>query len=400
MISTAARIKATIPTCPHFPRCGGCQSLTTPYSQQLREKRQLLEKLFSFEKLTIPDIVPSPREYHYRHKVQLPFGSRRHGRSALTTLGCYANGSHEIVDQRACLVQDEVLSRIAWAVRDWAQEAGMSVYDERRGAGFLRHCLLRKGAATGEVLIGLVTNGPRPPGSRNLANSLLEKVNGAIIPGTATVAGIVQNVNTRATNVVLGEQEFVWWGRPFLFEKIGDYRFALGLSTFFQVNPYQTPRLYDEIMRWMERGPRVLDVYCGVGSISLWVSKKAALVTGIEENGASVATAKKAALANGVRNVRYVKGDAGALLAESAGSGFDVVILDPPRKGLEPGMVETLRAAPLSRIIYVSCNPETLARDVRALLTGWKLISLQGVDMFPHTAHIEAVAVMDRRHAR
>jgi 23S rRNA (uracil1939-C5)-methyltransferase len=283
-------------------------------------------------------------------------------------------------------------------VRDWAQSAGLSVYDERRGGdGFLRHVLLRKGAATGEILIGLVTNGIRPPGSRNLANSLLAAVNKAVPPGTATVVGIVQNVNMRSTNVVLGGQEFVWWGRPFLFEKIGNYRFAVGLSTFFQVNPYQTPRLYDEVLKWIERGSRVLDVYCGVGGISLWVSKKAASVMGVEENGASIETAKKAAPANAARNVRYVEGDAGVLLAGMASDGFDVAIFDPPRKGLEPGTLETLLTVPFKRIIYVSCNPETLARDVKALLPAWELVSLQGVDMFPHTAHIEAVAVMDRR---
>lgn len=388
--------KTTTDNCPHFPRCGGCQSLTTPYPQQLLEKKQLLEKLFSFDKIAVPDLLPSPLEYYYRHKVQLPFGSRRHGRDGIVTLGCYANGTHEVVDQHSCLVQDRDLSLVAWAVRDWAQSAGLSVYDERRRDGFLRHVLLRKGAATGEILIGLVTNGTRPPGSRNLANSLLAAVNKAVPPGTATVVGIVQNVNMRSTNVVLGGQEFVWWGRPFLFEKIGDYRFAVGLSTFFQVNPYQTPRLYDEVLKWIECGPRVLDVYCGVGGISLWVSKKAAIVTGVEENGASIATAKKAATANAIRNVRYVKGDAGSLLAEKASDGFDVAIFDPPRKGLEPGMLETLLTVPFKRIIYVSCNPETLARDIKALLPAWKLVSLQGVDMFPHTAHIEAVAVMDK----
>lgn len=389
--------KITSYNCPHFPLCGGCQTLTTPYEQQLAEKHQLLKKLFSFDKISISEILPSPQINYYRHKVQLPFGYKKHGRGGSITLGCYANNSHEVVDQRVCLVQDKDLSTVAWTIRDWAQSAGLSVYDERRHEGFLRHVLLRKGAATGEILIGFVTNGVRPPGSRNLANSLLERVNRALLPGKAIVTGIVQNVNIRSTNVVLGEQEFVWWGRPFIFEKIGDYRFALGLSTFFQVNPCQTPHLYDEVAKWLENSPRVLDVYCGVGSISLWVSKKAAHIMGIEENGASIATAKKAAMANNVRNVRYVKGDAGTLLGETASNGFDVAIFDPPRKGLETGMIKTLLTAPFKRLVYVSCNPETLARDVKALAPAWKLVSLQGVDMFPHTAHVEAVAVMDRR---
>jgi len=384
-------------SCPHFPRCGGCRSLNIPYKTQLSEKKKLLERLFSFEKTVVPDIVPSPEPYYYRHKVQLPFGLKGRGRGSTVTLGCYANDSHEVVDQRACLVQASDLSRVAWAVRDWAQNSGMSVYDERRHSGFLRHVLLRKGSATGEILVGLVTNGGRPPGSRNLANSLLSELNTVLPTGSTPVAGIVQNVNERATNVVLGEQEFAWWGRPFLFEKLGDYRFAVGLSTFFQVNPFQTPGLYDEVLTWIDHGPRVLDVYCGVGSIALWISKKSAVVTGIEENAASIAVAKKAAQANGVRNVRYVKADAGEFFTSGAGTDFDVAIFDPPRKGLEPTLLQALIAMPFRRIIYVSCNPETLARDVQALSSVWKLISLKGFDMFPHTEHVEAVAVLDRR---
>jgi 23S rRNA (uracil1939-C5)-methyltransferase len=383
-------------SCPHFPRCGGCQTLATPYPQQLAEKQLLLKKLFSFDNITIPGVLPSPQVDCYRHKVQLPFGSGRQGRGSTVTLGCYANGSHDVVDQRVCLVQDADLSRAAWAVRDWARYSRLDVYDERAHKGFLRHALLRKGAATGEILIGLVTNGARPPGTRNLAGSLLEKVNKALSPGTARVAGIVQNVNMRRTNVVLGELEFVWWGTPFIFEKIGDYRFAVGLSTFFQVNPLQTVHLYDEVLKWIDRGSRVLDVYCGVGSITLWVSKKAAAVTGIEENGASISAAKKAAQAGGARNVRFITGDAETTLADMYGEGFDTVIFDPPRKGLGPGMTEVLLAAPFKRIIYVSCDPGTLVRDVKALGSAWKLVSVQGVDMFPHTVHIETVAILDR----
>jgi 23S rRNA (uracil1939-C5)-methyltransferase len=393
----SARDRVPAPACPHFPRCGGCRTLTTPYSRQLTEKKQLLEKLFASIDVPIPDVLPSPEENYYRHKVQLPFGFKRHGRGGIVTLGCYANDSHEVVDQHACLVQDRDLSLAAWAVRDWAQTSRLGVYDERRHDGFLRHVLLRKGAATGEILVGLVTNGQRPPGSRNLAESLLERTTRALSGGKTTVVGIVQNVNTRSTNVVLGEQEFVWWGRPFLFEKTGDYRFALGLQTFFQVNPFQTPRLYDEVLKWIEHRPRVLDVYCGVGSISLWVAKKSAVVTGVEENAASVATAKKAAEKNGVRNVRYRKGDAEIVYGDLTGGNYDTVIFDPPRKGLDPGMVHVLLTASVKRVIYVSCNPETLARDVKALLPAWSLVSLQGVDMFPHTEHVEAMAVLDRR---
>jgi 23S rRNA (uracil1939-C5)-methyltransferase len=384
-------------SCPHFGRCGGCRTLDKKYEDQLSEKKRIIEKLFlSAEISSLPDIIPSPQEFNYRHKVQLPFGVKKQGKRQLITLGCYANNTHEVVDQHACLVQDNELSKVAWSVRDWAQGSGLTVYNEKTGTGFLRHVLLRKAAGTGEILVGLVTNGPRPTGLRRLAGTLLEAIEKTSAGLGKKVVGIVQNVNMRDTNVVLGEQEFAWWGRPFLFEKLGTYRCKIGLSTFFQVNPFQTPRLYDEVLRWIEQGPAVLDVYCGVGGIALWVSKKSRTVTGIEEKGASIAAAKKAAEINGVRNVRFVKGDAAVLLPDLARQGYEVAIFDPPRKGLDPSIIAALLALPLKRAIYVSCSPESLARDVRALSPAWKLVSLQGVDMFPHTEHLECVAVLDR----
>ncbi|MBN1127947.1 MAG: 23S rRNA (uracil(1939)-C(5))-methyltransferase RlmD [Chitinispirillaceae bacterium] len=383
--------------CPHFSRCGGCQTLDLPYTRQLSEKRALLESFFSsMTRSPVQPVIPCENPCYYRHKVQLPFGLRKQGRSFGITLGCYARDSHEVVDQRVCLVQDRELSTIAWTVRKWAAKCGLSVYDEKKHAGFLRHLLLRKAAGTGEVLVGLITNGEKPPGSRHLSAGLLDMIADRFPDKKSPVVGIVQNVNLRHTNVVLGEREYAWWGRPFLFEKLGQWRFKLGLSTFFQVNPFQTVRLYDEVLKWIDHGPSVLDCYCGVGSISLWISKKSRIVTGIEENGASIAAAKKAALINGTRNIRFIGGDTAALLPQMMNEGYEIALFDPPRKGLEAGMVRGLRTSSFRRIIYVSCNPETLARDVAGLRPGWDLISLQGVDMFPHTRHIECVAVLDR----
>ena len=380
--------------CPHFPRCGGCTLIDKSYDEQLKDKQQRLTAAFSFWKGSIPDILPSPVIDHYRHKVQLPFGVKRSGRQSHLIVGCYARDSHTIVDQHACPVQDRDLTNIAWAVRDWANASALTAYDETKHAGFLRHVLLRKGAGTGEVLLGLVTNGPRPVGSRRLAASLLDFAQKAA--GNAKIAGIIQNVNTRRTNVVLGEQEFVWWGRPWITEMLGPWRFSVGLSTFFQVNPFQMPQLYDQVLRWIENGPAVLDLYCGVGSISLWVAKKCRYVTGIEENGASIASAKRAASANHIRNARFLTGSVEEMLPRIPAGEYDAAILDPPRKGLDPAALASLRDAPLKRIIYVSCNPDSLARDIKALGPDWKLISVQGVDMFPHTEHIEAVAVLNR----
>jgi 23S rRNA (uracil1939-C5)-methyltransferase len=366
------------------------------YEEQLRMKAKLLQDLFApLGVAVLPPIIRSPLVTHYRHKVQLPFGVKKNGRQMRVVVGCYSRDSHAIVDQQVCPLQDYDLTGIVLAARNWANEQGITAYNEIRHQGFLRHILLRKGAGTGEVLIGLVTNGGRPVGSRRLAATLLDAVRRSA-PG-AKVVGIVQNVNMRRTNVVLGDREFSWWGRPFLFEKLGAYTFKVGISTFFQVNPFQMPHLYDEVLRWIENGPMVLDCYCGVGSISLWVSGKSRYVTGVEENAASIAAAKAGAAANKVRNVRFICGAVEAVLPGIHEGEYGTVILDPPRRGLASPVLDVLQRAPLTRMIYVTCNPESLARDIGALQPTWRLISLQGVDMFPHTEHIEAVAVLDRK---
>jgi 23S rRNA (uracil1939-C5)-methyltransferase len=366
------------------------------YEEQLREKKRTLQGFFEpFDITAMPDLIPSPMVYHYRHKVQLPFGIRKMGRQKLVVVGCYSRDSHSIVDQHRCSLQDNDLTAIVNAGRDWANEQGLSAYSEAKHVGFLRHILLRKGAGTDEILIGIVTNGQRPIGSRRLASTLLEAVHRTA--SGAKIVGIVQNVNMRHTNVVLDDKERTWWGRPFLLEKLGSYTFKVGVSTFFQVNPFQTPSLYNEALRWIEKGSAVLDCYCGVGSISLWVSGKSRYVAGIEENAASIAAAKGAALANGVRNVRFFCEAVETALPEVHESEFDTVIFDPPRKGLTGPVLDALLHTSLKRIIYVSCNPESLGRNIRTLQPMWRLISLQGIDMFPHTEHIEAVAVLDRK---
>ncbi|MDR0305458.1 MAG: 23S rRNA (uracil(1939)-C(5))-methyltransferase RlmD [Chitinispirillales bacterium] len=379
-----------LPYCIHFPKCGGCTTLDLPYGEQLVRKRTYLSGLFSRLNVEIPPIAASPYPLHYRHKVQLPFGMSGKGRERKLILGCYGQDSHTVVDQKQCLVQDRDLTAAAHAIRRWAQKSGLDAYNERTGSGFLRHVILRKGCATGEILIGLVTNGGRPAGSRNFAKSLMEEAQKGI-SANSRIVGVIQNINTRSTNVVLGQQEEVWRGSSFLKEKLGEYRFNVGISTFFQVNPFAAPLLYNLVLEQVPEGSAVLDVYCGVGTISLWVSQKASRVLGIEENPHSIREAVAAARNNAVNNVKFLTGDAAILLADRA-SGFDVAIVDPPRKGLEEKALESLKNSPVSKIIYVSCNPESLLRDIKMLSPHFHPDSLTGVDMFPHTRHVECVA--------
>lgn len=384
------------PTCRHFPHCGGCQTLDQPYAEQVSRKQRFVEDTFGDVRgITIPPLIESPRVTGYRHKVQLPFGTIRDGRSLRPVVGCYAEGTHEVVDQLECQVQDPALSKVAWAVRAWVARERVPVYDERTGQGFLRHVLLRKGLATGEILVGLIANGPRPPYYRTLLKTLLPTLSRALEGQEGRVVGIVQDVNTRSTNVVLGGVEEPWWGRSFLKERIGAHSFHVELSTFIQVNPYQTPRLYEEAARHVPDGGRVLDAYCGMGTISLWLAGKAKEVVGVEENARSIEAAKSAARSNRVWNARFVRGDAAVELPRLAGNGWDAVVVDPPRAGLSAESLEALRSGSAARLVYVSCNPNTLRRDA-GLLQGWRLTEVRGVDMFPHTAHVECVARFDR----
>jgi 23S rRNA (uracil1939-C5)-methyltransferase len=388
--------------CRHFPACGGCQTLDLDYPAQLAAKAEELRRHFSdWADLQIAPIVPSPRIEGYRHKVQLPFAVEPGEGGSRVLIGCFAAGSHQVVDQSECLVQDPDLSDLAWTIRDWAQVHGLPIYRENTGEGWLRYLLLRKGAATGEVLLGLVTNGPGtcPPGQ---LRDLVARGQAAVgRRGTATLAGVVQNLNAERTNVVLGAGERLLWGRPFLREALGPFRFEVGMSTFFQVNPFQTPRLYDLAVEPLPTGAGVLDLYCGIGSIALWAARKAGRVLGIEENPASVEAARRAAVENGVGNAEFRAGDVSDLLAGLAASEggaagpFSAAIVDPPRKGLEERVRRALASLGLTRIVYVSCYPATLARDARALRGAFALRSLAAVDMFPHTRHVECVAVFD-----
>lgn len=380
--------------CSHFPQCGGCSDLDEVYSKQLLKKKDILRKLFIDLKINIPDVTPSPQPYFYRHKVQLPFGYDK--KNGGLVLGCYIKDSHLVINQTECLIQDKDLTLITSGIRDWAKKAALTSYNEKTGRGFLRHVLLRKGAGTGEVLIGLVTNGDRIEGTRFLSKLLIENLE-KHVGNTSIIAGIVQNVNTRKTNVVLGEKELCWWGRPFIKEVLGTLTFKVGLSTFFQVNPYQTPNLYNEVLKWIPPNASVLDLYSGTGSIALWVSTVAQNVVGIELNRESVIAAREATRINKIRNVRFIAGDTSEIIPDMTMNGFSVAVVDPPRKGLDSKILETLITSSLKRLIYVSCNPESLLRDINTLKGKFKVASLRGFDMFPHTEHIECVAVLEPR---
>ncbi|AOP35392.1 23S rRNA (uracil-5-)-methyltransferase RumA [Leptospira tipperaryensis] len=386
-------------SCQHYPECAGCDRLHIGYEKQLQLKQEEIEKQFGgFKGLEIRTIVKSPKDQMYRHKVQLPFGHRKIGKKTVLTLGLHNKENTFIIDQKECRIQDADLTTVASAIRHWARTENLSPYFEKNGNGLLRHIVLRKANASQEILVGIVTNASEIPGRKNITNSLHSYIKQFLSAekSKAEVVGILQNVNQRNTKVVLGDKETTWYGRHFIKEKIGDLNFQIGLSTFFQVNPFQIENLYNLVLDDLPSNSVVVDAYCGIGTITLYAASKSKKVIGLEENPNSIRSAIGAAKANQVENAIFTKGKVLQTLQSSLNEKPDVVIVDPPREGLDPETKKILLNSKVGRVLYVSCNPETLRRDALELTKSFRYEKLTPVDLFPHTSHLESVAVFTR----
>ena len=385
--------------CMHFGTCAGCDLLDLPYAEQLKEKELEVKDIFkAWKNLPVKKTMPSPEEYFYRHKVQLPFGHKKGKYEEILTLGLHAKDYSKIIDLKECKIQDEALSAIAWDVRDWAREEKYTAYNERYDRGFLKYLILRKSHFSGEILVCLVTSTPKEIVKKKL-ESLILKIQTTLskseLKGKSILAGIIQNINKEKTTMAIGDHERLLWGKKYIKEELGGFKYRVGLSTFIQVNPFQTPRLYEEIIKNVPEGANVIDAYCGIGTISLWLSKKAKSVLGIESNPHSIEFANIAVKENKIRNVKFLVGDSARILSQLEGS-HEILVVDPPRSGLERNCVNAILAMDFKKIIYVSCNPETLEEDARNLSRQYTLKSVQPVDMFPQTFHIESVAVFEK----
>ncbi len=383
----------------HFGTCAGCDLLDLPYAEQLKEKEMEVKDIFkAWKNLPVKKTMPSPEEYFYRHKVQLPFGHKKGKYEEILTLGLHAKDYSKIIDLKECKIQDEALSAIAWDVRDWAREEKYTAYNERYDRGFLKYLILRKSHFSGEILVCLVTSTPKEIVKKKLESLILRiqtTLSKSELKGKSVLAGIIQNINKEKTTMAIGDHERLLWGKKYIKEELGGFKYRVGLSTFIQVNPFQTPRLYEEIIRNVPEGANVIDAYCGIGTISLWLSKKAKSVLGIESNPHSIEFANIAVKENKIRNVKFLVGDSARILSQLEGS-HEILVVDPPRSGLERNCVNAILAMDFKKIIYVSCNPETLEEDARNLSRQYTLKSVQPVDMFPQTFHIESVAVFEK----
>lgn len=373
--------------------CGGCPMLSTEYAEQLKKKESAVRALLGKYGPVAP-IRGMETPYHYRNKVISTFAPAPGGK---LTSGIYAARTHKVLPVESCLLQDEVLDKVMLAVRAAANTCCYQPFHEDKGTGLLRHCLLRRGVATGQVMVVLVTAQPVLPGAKNFVKALLAEAEKRGVPVTT----VVQNYNPRRTSVVLGEDEKVLYGKGFILDTLCGKTYALSPRSFYQVNPIQTAVLYGLAVDAARLTGRevVLDAYCGIGTIGLTASDKARQVVGVELNRDAVRDAIGNAKHNGVKNARFFAADATAWIREAADAGqkADVVFMDPPREGSTPAFLESVARMAPKRIVYVSCNPETMARDL-ALLTqkGYRAEGFTPVDMFPHSAHCEVVCALSK----
>ena len=381
-------MKPSMP-CPHAAQCGGCQLLALPYERQLEQKQANVVRLMP-SGCEIHPILPSPDALGYRHKCQVAF--RRQGKNEIV-FGTYAPNSHRLVPFTKCLLHHPAADPIFRSIASLAKQFRIEPFDDRKGTGFFFFSMVRCGRQTGEILVVLVTARSMFPGSRNFVRRLL-----VLHPEITTV---VQNINPDFTSMVLGRQEKVLYGSGFIQDKLCGMTFQLSAASFFQVNPAQTERLYQAAIGFagLTGKENVIDAYCGTGTIGLLAAPHAKRVLGFEQNRHAVQDAVRNAKRNRVSNISFVCADAGQKLVELAAQGkrADVIFTDPPRSGCSEHFLQALLEMQPEKIVYISCNPETQARDIQMLAPLYRTKAVQPVDLFPQTEHCENIVVLVRQ---
>ncbi len=376
------------PVCPFSRQCGGCQIQALAYGKQLEFKQRLVEndllRIGGFDPLPMEPIVGMKEPFHYRNKAQLPVGTDRDGK---IVTGFYAGRTHRIIPNRDCALGVPVNRQILDMVIGFMESFGIPAYDENTGMGLVRHVLIRYGFSTGEIMVCMIINGCELPHSKELVRELTG------IPG---MTSICVNTNTTRGNVILGDETRVLWGQGYITDYIGDIRFQISPESFYQVNPVQTEVMYRLAAEYadLHGTESVWDLYCGIGTISLTLAGRARRVCGVEVVGQAVEDARRNAQINGITNVEFIEGKAGIVMPDS---GADVVVVDPPRKGCDVTVLQMILKADPARIVYVSCDPATLARDLKILCDGgYCLERVRPVDNFCQTVHVETVALLIR----
>ncbi|MEE1031712.1 MAG: 23S rRNA (uracil(1939)-C(5))-methyltransferase RlmD [Ruminococcus sp.] len=374
--------------CPYAKKCGGCYYQGTEYSEQLKDKQKKIQKLLKkFGKAET--IVGMEEPYFYRNKVHATF---KHKKNGDIISGIYEEGTHKVVAVEECQIQNQKANEIILTIRKLAKSFKIKIYNEDSGYGLLRHVLIRTGKYTGEVMVVLVAASPVFPSKNNFVKALRKE--------HPEITTVVLNVNEKRTSMVLGERNIVLYGKGYIEDELCGCRFRISPSSFYQVNPVQTEILYKKAIKMagLSGKERVVDAYCGTGTIGLIASKDAKEVISVELNRDAVKDAIGNAKRNNIKNVRFYQADAGEFLVSMAQQNekVDVIFMDPPRAGSDEAFMSSVFQMAPERIVYISCNPETLARDLEYLTKKYTVKRICPVDLFPFTNHTEVICLLGK----
>ena len=380
------------PACPIYAECGGCQLQHISYEGQMQVKRQqvkdAMERIGHQKDLTVLPVLGAENPWHYRNKVAFPVGKEK----GKTIIGCFAQGTHKIIDASNCLIQDELNNDAINAVKEIIDKLGIPAYNEDTHTGVMRHVVARTGMK-GQLMVVLVTATQELKRKKEIIKMLRSRL--------PQMVSLQQNIQTYRNNVILGRETKLLWGRPTIKAKLGKFAFNVSARSFFQVNTRQAEVLYDTALEYAQLTGKetVIDAYCGTGTISLYLAQKARKVYGVEIVSPAIKDAEKNARENNVRNAEFIVGDCTKVMPRLYKQGVrpDVVVVDPPRAGCTEAVLQTFASMQPKRIVYVSCNPATLARDIEIMAKlGYKAKKVQPVDMFSHSSHVESVCLINR----
>ncbi len=377
--------------CATYQRCGGCGLRHIQYEETLKMKQNAVQSLVNKtlkDKIEVQPVLGMQNPYHYRNKAQYPIGTDKKGQPVM---GVFANRTHEIIPIHTCFIQNQKTEEIAKFIFNYIVKNKISIYDEKTGKGLMRHMVTKIGIKTNEIMCILVINGKEIPKEKELVAEVINH-----FPEVKT---IVKNINAKNTNVILGKENINLYGKGYIEDRLGEYTFKISPLSFYQVNPIQAERLYQIGIEMAEitKHDTVFDLYCGIGTISLFMSKYARKVYGIEIVEEAIDMAKENAKLNQVNNVEFIAGDVEETLDKLIHIEKiipDIVMVDPPRKGLDNKSIENILSIKPKRVVYISCNPATLVRDLAKLEDLYEVKSIKPVDMFPFTSHVECCSVL------
>lgn len=379
--------------CNTYKRCGGCDLRHIDYEETLNIKQDMVQNLVNKtlnKKIKVNKTIGMGNPYHYRNKAQFPVGLNKQNEKVI---GVFAKRTHEIIEMKDCFIQNMISQKIAFTIQKFIIEKNISVYNEETKEGLFRHIVIKVGLRTHEIMCILVINGTKFPYEQELVEMLVKTYN---------VKTIIKNINTKNTNVILGQENIVLHGDGYIYDNLGDYTFKISPMSFYQVNPVQAEILYNTAIEMAELSKEdiLFDLYCGIGTIGIFASSYAKEVYGIEIVEQAIEDAKENAKINKIENIEFMAGDVEKVfsnLMKKKQVYPNVIIVDPPRKGLDNNTITNILAIEPKKIVYISCNPATMVRDMKLLEEKYEIKEIQPVDMFPFTSHVECVALIGRK---